>query len=131
MNGGITMKTSIIQKIAQIAVPITNVERAIEFYKEVLGLPLLFHTDNMAFFECNGQRLLLSLPEKDEFASASSVLYFQVEDIKKSVERLIEKGISFIDQPHVIAKMGNTETWMTFFKDTEGNTHALMSEVQI
>lgn len=125
------MKTSIIQKIAQIAVPITNVERAIEFYKEVLGLPLLFHTDNMAFFECNGQRLLLSLPEKDEFASASSVLYFQVEDIKKSVERLIEKGISFIDQPHVIAKMGNTETWMTFFKDTEGNTHALMSEVQI
>ena len=125
------MKTSIIQKIAQIAVPITNVERAIEFYKEVLGLPLLFHTDNMAFFECNGQRLLLSLPEKDEFASASSVLYFQVEDIKKSVERLIEKGISFIDQPHVIAKMGNTETCMTFFKDTEGNTHALMSEVQI
>ena len=125
------MKTSIIQKIAQIAVPITNVERASEFYKEVLGLPLLFHTDNMAFFECNGQRLLLSLPEKDEFASASSVLYFQVEDIKKSVERLIEKGISFIDQPHVIAKMGNTETWMTFFKDTEGNTHALMSEVQI
>ena len=125
------MESSIIQKIGQIAVPIKNVESAIEFYKEVLGLPLLFNTENMAFFDCNGQRLLLSLPEKDEFANASSVIYFQVEDIKKSVEKLIEKGVSFIDQPHVVTKMGNTETWMTFFKDTEGNTHALMCEVQI
>ncbi len=125
------MESSIIQKIGQIAVPIKNIERAVEFYKEVLGLPLLFSTESMAFFDCNGQRLLLSLPEKSEFANSSSIIYFQVEDIKKSVEKLIEKGVSFIDQPHVVAKMGNTETWMTFFKDTEGNTHALMSEVQI
>ena len=125
------MESSIIQRIKQIAVPIKNVERAIEFYKEVLELPLLFNTENMAFFDCNGQRLLLSLPEKDEFANSSSVIYFQVEDIKKSVEKFIEKGVSFIDQPHVVAKMGNTETWMTFFKDTEGNTHAFMCEVQI
>ncbi|MEK4081472.1 VOC family protein [Solibacillus sp. FSL K6-1126] len=125
------MESSIIQRIGQIAVPIKNVERAIEFYKEVLELPLLFNTENMAFFDCNGQRLLLSLPEKNEFANSSSVIYFQVEDIKKSVEKFIEKGVSFIDQPHVVAKMGNTETWMTFFKDTEGNTHALMCEVQI
>lgn len=125
------MESSVIQKIGQIAIPIKNLERAIEFYKDVLGLPLLFNTENMAFFECNGQRLLLSLPEKDEFANSSSVIYFQVEEIKKSVERLIEKGVSFIDQPHVVAKMGNTETWMVFFNDTEGNTHALMCEVQI
>lgn len=120
-----------IQRIAQIAVPIKNMENAIKFYKEVLGLPLLFNTENMAFFDCIGQRLLLSLPEKEEFANSSSVIYFQVEDIKKSFEKLIEKGVSFIDQPHVVATMGNTETWMTFFKDTEGNTHALMCEVQI
>lgn len=125
------MESSVIQKIGQIAIPIKNLERAIEFYKDVLGLPLLFNTENMAFFECNGQRLLLSLPEKDEFANSSSVIYFQVEEIKKSVERLIEKGVSFIDQPHVVAKMGNTETWMVFFNDTEGYTHALMCEVQI
>lgn len=125
------MESSEIQKIGQIAIPIKDVERAIEFYKDVLGLPLLFNTENMAFFECNEQRLLLSLPEKGEFANSSSVIYFQVEDIKKSAERLNEMGVSFIDQPHVVAKMGNTETWMVFFKDTEGNTHALMCEVQI
>ncbi|MGN7479532.1 VOC family protein [Solibacillus silvestris] len=125
------MESSIIQKIGQIAVPIKNVQSAIEFYKEVLGLPLLFNTENMAFFDCNGQRLLLSLPEKDEFANSSSVIYFQVEDINRSFEKMVEKGVSFIDQPHVVAKMGNTETWMTLFKDTQGNTHALMCEVSI
>lgn len=125
------MGTSTIQRIGQIAVPVKKIESAIKFYKEVLGLPLLFNTESMAFFDCNGQRLLLSLPEKNEYANSSSVIYFQVEDIKKSVEKLSEKGVSFIDQPHVVAKMGSTETWMTFFKDTEGNTHALMCEVQI
>ncbi|QBP43201.1 VOC family protein [Paenisporosarcina antarctica] len=125
------METNLIQKIGQIGVPIKNVENAIAFYKEALGLPLLFSTDSMAFFECNGQRLLLTIPEKDEFANSSSVIYFQVENIKDTYEELIKKGVSFIDQPHVVAKMNQTETWMTFFKDTEGNTHALMSEVKI
>lgn len=125
------MEANVIQKIGQIGLPIKNIENAIEFYKEVLGLPLLFSTENMAFFECNGQRLLLSLPEKKEFANSSSVIYFQVEDIKEAYQQLIEKGVSFIDQPHVVAKMGNTETWMVFFKDTEGNIHALICDVQI
>lgn len=125
------MESNLIQKIGQIGVPIKSVENAIAFYKKALGLPLLFSTDSMAFFECNGQRLLLTLPEKDEFSNSSSVIYFQVENIKDTYEELIKKGVSFIDQPHVVAKMDQTETWMTFFKDTEGNTHALMSEVQI
>jgi len=71
------------QKIAQIGVPAKNIERALQFYKDVLELPLLFHTDSMAFFDCNGVRLLVSLPEKEEFTNASSVIYYQVADIKE------------------------------------------------
>ena len=67
---------------------------------------------------------------KEEFAQSSSVIYFQVEKIKETYEDLLSKEIVFIDEPHIVAKMGQTETWMTFFKDTEGNTHALMSEIQ-
>ncbi|MBS4189983.1 VOC family protein [Bacillus sp. FJAT-49705] len=125
------MRTNTIQKVGQIGVPVKDLEKAISFYKNQLGLPLLFSTDSMAFFECNGLRLLLSLPEKEEFAHSSSVIYFQVENIKKAYEDLIDKGVSFIDEPHVVAKIGDTETWMTFFKDSEDNTHALLCEVQI
>jgi methylmalonyl-CoA/ethylmalonyl-CoA epimerase len=120
-----------IQKISQIGIPVKNMERAIPFYRDVLGLHLLFSMDTMAFFECGGQRLLLSMPEKEEFAHPSSVLYFQVEDIRKSYRELAEKGAGFTGEPHMVARMGETETWMAFFQDTEGNTHALTSEIPV
>ncbi|WP_191559856.1 VOC family protein [Metabacillus idriensis] len=125
------METKMIQKVGQIGVPVKDLNRALDFYKEKLGLSLLFNTDSMAFFECNGLRLMLSLPEKDEFAHSSSVIYFQVNSIKDTYERLVGKEVIFIDEPHVVAKMGQIETWMVFFKDTEENTHALLSEVQV
>jgi predicted enzyme related to lactoylglutathione lyase len=96
-----------------------------------LALPLLFSTGNLAFFDCNGVRLLLSLPEKEEFANASSILYFTVEDIRTSYEEMVENDVRFLHEPHVVAKMGDTETWMAFFSDEEGNTHALMSEITV
>jgi methylmalonyl-CoA/ethylmalonyl-CoA epimerase len=124
------MSSNPIQKIGQIGVPVQNIERAIPFYKDLLGLPLLFNTETMAFFDCDGVRLLLSLPEKKQFAHSSSVIYFQVEDIKAKFEELLTRGVSFVDEPHVVAKMGTTETWMTFFRDSEDNIHAFISEVQ-
>lgn len=125
------METTMIQKVGQISVPVKDLNRALEFYKEKLGLSLLFNTDSMAFFESNGLRIMLSLPEKDEFTYLSTVIYFQVINIKDSYEHLVGKEVIFIDEPHVVAKMGQIETWMVFFKDTEDNTHALMSEVHI
>ena len=120
-----------IDSIKQIGIPVKDISRAVKFYQQQLQLPLLFQTDTMAFFDCNGIRLLLSLPEKEEYAGASSVLYFNTNDIESTYAAMNENGVSFLDKPHVVAKMGTTETWMTFFKDTEENTHALISEVKL
>ena len=120
-----------IQKIGQIGIPVQDLDRAKTFYKDSLELPLLFNTDTMAFFECNGIRLLLSLPEKEEFAHPSSVIYFQVANIHDTYEAWKTKGVAFMGEPHLVAKMDNVETWMAFFEDTEDNTHAIMSEVQV
>ncbi|GGF18529.1 hypothetical protein GCM10010954_16630 [Halobacillus andaensis] len=125
------MYTATIRKIGQIGVPVQNVERALHFYQHQLGLQLLFHTETMAFLECNDVRILLTLPEKEKFSLHSSVIYFQSDDIEQTYEALKEKGVSFIDEPHVVAKMDHSETWMTFFEDTDGNVHALMSETTI
>ncbi|QNK88263.1 VOC family protein [Sporosarcina sp. resist] len=130
LNRGIIFVTSL-KSIGQIGIPAKDINRAILFYKDLLELPLLFNTDTMAFFDCDGIRLMLSLPEKEQFTNASSVLYFQVDEITASYSQMKEKGVSFIDKPHVVAKMDSTETWMVFFNDTEGNTHALMSEVAV
>jgi catechol 2,3-dioxygenase-like lactoylglutathione lyase family enzyme len=120
-----------IQKVGQIAVPVKNLDQAVQFYKEKLGLPHLFSSNGLAFFDCNGLRLLLSVPEKEEFTQSISIIYFQVENIHGAYEELLSKEVTFIDEPHLIAKMGQTETWMAFFKDSEDNTHALMSEFEL
>ncbi len=82
--------------------------KCMESDQETLGLSLLFRMDSMAFFECNGLRLLLSLPEKEAYAHSSSVVYFQVESIKEIYEKLTDEGVKFIDEPHVVAN-GNMD----------------------
>jgi predicted enzyme related to lactoylglutathione lyase len=125
------MTTNFIEKIGQIAIPVKDFSRGVQFYQEILELPLLFNTGNLAFFQCNGVRLLISENENDQFPDRSSVFYFQVQDIHAAFEGLKGKGVVFHDEPHLIAKMGNVETWMAFFHDTEGNIHALMSEFEV
>jgi methylmalonyl-CoA/ethylmalonyl-CoA epimerase len=84
----------------------------------------------LAFFECGGMRLMLNRPEKPEFIHASSILYFSVPDIQAAHRGLKEKGVHFEDELHVIARMPDHDLWMTFFRDTEKNVLAWMSEVK-
>ncbi len=114
--------------IGQISMIAHDIARATTFYRDALGMRLLFEVPKMAFFDCAGVRLMLSLPENAEFDHPGSVLYFRVDDIEQAHATLKERGVAFVDEPHFIAKMPDHELWMTFFKDSEGNTLALMAE---
>lgn len=115
--------------IGQIAMNAHDIPRAVQFYRDALGMRLLFEAPpKMAFFDCAGVRLMLSLPETPEYDHAGSVLYFRVNDIEQAFAALKERGVPFADQPHLVARMPDHELWMTFFKDSEGNTLALMAE---
>jgi methylmalonyl-CoA/ethylmalonyl-CoA epimerase len=118
-----------IQNIGQISIIVKDVERATAFYRDVLGLPLLFTVPSMAFFDCGGVRLMLGTASSPEYDHPSSILYFRVPDIHAGHQRLVEKGASIVAPPRLIAPMPDHDLWMTAFQDTEGNIHQLMSEV--
>ena len=119
-----------ISHIGQIAINAHDLERATAFYQDKMGLKLLFKAPpGLAFFDCGGVRLMLTLPEKPEFDHPASILYFQVGDIQIAFQRLKSAGVKFEDEPHLIARMPTHELWMNFLRDTEGNLLALMSEV--
>jgi methylmalonyl-CoA/ethylmalonyl-CoA epimerase len=119
-----------ITRLGQIAVNAKDVERAASFYQDMLGLKLLFKAPpGLAFFDCGGVRLMLDRAEKPEFDHPSSVLYFVVPDIHAAYGKMKESGVHFEDEPHMIARMPTHDLWMTFFRDSEGNLLALMSEV--
>ena len=118
-------------RIAQIAINVHDVQRAVAFYRDVLGLRFLFQAgEKMAFFDCGGTRLMLSLPETPEYDHPGSVLYYQVEDIGGTYEALRARGARFEGEPHLIAKMPDHDLWMAFGRDSERNVFALMSEVR-
>jgi len=120
-----------ITRVGQIAIHAHDVERAAAFYENALGLKLLFKAGpGLAFFDCGGVRLMLTLAEKPEFDHSSSILYFAVPDIQAAHAKMKEKGVKFEDEPHLLAKMPDHDLWMTFFRDSEGNLMALMSEVK-
>jgi methylmalonyl-CoA/ethylmalonyl-CoA epimerase len=116
--------------IGQISMNVHDIERATAFYKDVLNVKLLFRAGQLSFFDCGGVRLMLSPPETSEFDHPGSVLYFRVADIKATHQELAGRGVGFVGEPHLIARMPDHELWMAFFKDSEGNTLALMSEIR-
>lgn len=116
-------------RIGQIAIATNELETLKRFYGEALGLPLLFEVPGrMAFFDCDGIRLMLSLPEPEEFDHPPSTLYFSVADIEAAHRELTARGVRFVEAPHFVADLGTHELWLAFFRDPERATHALMAE---
>jgi methylmalonyl-CoA/ethylmalonyl-CoA epimerase len=119
-----------LSRIGQVAVPVKDLKRAVAFYRDVLGMPFLFQAgERLAFFECDGVRVMLDIPDP-EFAHPSSILYFRVPDIRAAHGDLAGKGVRFRGAPELIAKMPDHDLWMAFFWDTEENVMALMAEVR-
>lgn len=118
-----------VSSIGQIAITVTDLQRATGFYRDVLGLPFLFDAGNMSFFDCGGVRLMLA-PRESPGAVANSIIYYKTDDIHGSAESLLAREVPFESAPRMIARMPDHELWMAFFRDSEGNLAALMSEVR-
>lgn len=123
-----------IERIGQIAVPIRDLDSAVSFYRDTLGLTLLFQAPpGLAFFDCGGVRLMLSLPEADAEVRPAAIVYYLVPDLQAAWAALSEhaaKGVGGAAEPHLIAKMPDHDLWMAFVEDGQGNTLGLMSEVR-
>ena len=121
-----------LSQIGQIAVPVHDVARATAFYRDALGLRLLFEAPGpLAFFDAGGVRLMLSLPSDEAQDHPASILYFRVADIGEAHRQLGARGVAFSQPPHKVAELGTHELWLAFFEDGEGSTHALMAEVAV
>ncbi|GLC24432.1 glyoxalase [Roseisolibacter agri] len=119
-------------RIGQIAMTVRDLRGAVTFYRDVLGLPLLFEAPpRLAFFDCAGQRLMLGEPEDGEAPRGNSVLYFSVPDVHAAHATLTARGVTFVDAPHLIARLADREIWMAFLRDPEENLLAIMAEVPL
>src|SRR5262245_50264325 len=120
-------------ELGQIARAVENLARAEAWYKDVLGLTHLYTYGKLAFFDCDGTRLMLEDRSILEVAGLhnDSVLYFRVSEIHAAYDQLRRRGVEFTDAPHMIARHPDgTEEWMAFFRDSEGGLLAIMAQVK-
>jgi methylmalonyl-CoA/ethylmalonyl-CoA epimerase len=117
-----------LSSIGQIAITVTNVDEAIAFYRDKLGMKFLFQVPNLGFFDCGGVRLMLTTPEKPG-ETHSSILYFKVADIQEAQKTLSARGVSFEREPALVARMPDHDLWMTFLRDQDRNLLGLMAEL--
>lgn len=116
--------------VGQLMLPVTDMERAVQYYRDVLGLPFLFAAPpQMAFFRCGGVRLLVGVPESAEHRRRGGTVYFRVEDIHAVHATLATRGVPFQAAPHVVHRTPTSDLWLAEFQDPDGNQLALMADV--
>lgn len=116
-----------LDRIGQIAIPVRNLEKAVVFYRDVLGMDFLFQAPpGLAFFDCGGVRLMLDVPAGIQSNNRSSTIYYKVDDLPSAVAELKARGVLFDQEPELVAQMPDHELWMAFLRDPDANTLALM-----
>lgn len=117
-------------EVAQLMIPVDDFERGSAFYRDTLGLPLLFAAPpQMAFFQCGTVRLLVGVLPSGQKAARGSAIYFRVEDTHSVYKTLKDRGVHFVAEPHVVNRAGKSELWLAEFSDPDGNQLALLTEV--
>ena len=118
--------------IAQLMIPVDDLDRGVSFYRDVLGIPFLFSAPpQMAFFMCGSVRLLVGVMPAGQRAQRGSAIYFKVPDIQAAYSSLSAKGVAFAALPHVVNRTPKSELWLSEFTDPDGNQLALMADVAI
>lgn len=115
--------------IHQIAITVSDVDAALAFYRDALGLPFLFQpAPTLAFLQAGDVRLMLTTPQGAGAVGANSVLYFRVDDIVATQVALVARGATEERGPQLAARMSDHELWTGFLRDPDGNLVGLMEE---
>lgn len=121
--------TSALSDIGQIAVVVSDVSKALPFYRDVLGLKFLFSAGPaLAFLQAGSVRIMLTPPEGAGRVGGNSVLYFRVDDIEGTQHAIVGRGAANYKDPRSIAKMPDHDLWIGFVTDPDGNLIGLMEE---
>lgn len=121
--------TSTLKGIGQIGIMVKDLDAAVEFYRDKLGLRHLFSGGGMAFFDLDGQRLMLgqATPEYP----AATFLYYKVDDIDAAASTLQARGVTQVEAPELAHRAPGMELWLAQFRDMDGNVVFLMCEKKI
>jgi methylmalonyl-CoA/ethylmalonyl-CoA epimerase len=115
--------------LGQVAVIVSDVSKALPFYRDALGLKFLFRAgEDLAFLAAGDVRIMLTTPQGHGAPGANSVLYFKVTDVAAAHAAVVARGAASERAPQLTAKLPDHELWIGFVRDPDGNLVGLMEE---
>ncbi len=121
--------TTHVSSIKQIAITVSDVDKALAFYRDILDLEFLFSTGpNLAFLNADGVRIMLSTPQGAGAVGANSILYFNTQDIETAYKEFVEKGAKVEREPQLAANLPDHDLWTGFLRDPDDNLVGLIEE---
>lgn len=119
------------RKLVQVALTCRDLDRSRIFYRDMLGLPLLFEASGMMFFQLDGLRLMIGKEMKPDAPIGGSVVYFDAPDIDALGSEMEARGISFTGPATAVQRTATHELKLREFFDPDGNALALMGMVTL
>ena len=124
MNASVLLKS-----IGQILVPVSDVDRAVDFYEAVLGLPVQMRFPGIAFMDAAGIRLYLAVVPQADFQGRATI-YFWVDDVSGTLDVLESRGATVRERARVVHEDAAHDLWMAFVTDPDGNQIGIMREAR-
>lgn len=115
-----------LSKIAQIALSTRDLARAVAFYRDVLGLKLMFEVSGMAFFDAGGTRLMIGPAQHTGALQNNTYVYFDAGDWHATEAALTGRGLEFEREAEIVQRAEGKEHALRFFEDPDGNALAIM-----
>lgn len=116
----------LISGIAQIALASADPIALVAFYRDTLGIPVLFEAGGMTFFQTGATRLMIGHAQPGQAIGGDTVIYFEPRDWSAAEAKLEEAGIAFTHAAQVVQQAPGRELALRAFKDPEGHTLALL-----
>jgi len=114
-------------RVMQITLPVKDLDRAVAFYRDTLGVKVLFVVKGAAFLDAGGVRLRL---EQNAAAvpGGGVEIYFADPGLAR-LKPLADRGVRFIGPPETIQRLPAADVKLAEFTDPDGNAIGLMGEV--
>jgi methylmalonyl-CoA/ethylmalonyl-CoA epimerase len=116
----------LISGIAQIALASADPQALVSFYRDTLGLPVLFETVGMTFFQSGATRLMIGPAQPGQSVGGDAVVYFEPRDWSAAEAKLEQAGVVFMHPAQVLQRAPGRELMLRPFRDPEGHQLAIM-----
>jgi catechol 2,3-dioxygenase-like lactoylglutathione lyase family enzyme len=109
-----------------LTVLVTDLERSIAFYRDLLGFSEIDTGDGNAILASGDTRIVLrEIPEVSPVTRRLVHLNLEVGDVSAVYEELRSKGITFTYAPRAVNRGAKLELWAAAFRDPDGHGIAL------